>query len=252
MSEQHTPVSTMPPTSRSLGSAVREDEIPTSQARFVESFPPPPILMKPRTTPTSIVPTASYRVLVACDLSEFAEGVLREAIAYAHGHMPAELHLAAVVERVKDHFVLHYDEKRRHLTREVVESLMSNLIWKVGIVKGSPMEDALEQIALHICVGDPATELLKLSREIMADLIVAGSRQHQGLQRRVWGSISKTLVNQAECSVVLVRPVDFVHGHRTPSIEPPRTWTGETHHLMMHHYSAAGRATGDISSRTVL
>jgi len=150
--------------------------------------------------------------------------------------MPAELHLVAVVEKAKDHYILHYDERRRHLTREVVESLMSNLIWKVGITKGSPLEDALEQIALHICVGDPAAEILKLSRELMADLIVVGSRQHEGLQRRVWGSISKTILNQADCSVVLVRPVDFVHGQRTPSIEPPKMWDGGQHRLQMHHY----------------
>lgn len=251
MSQQQNPTSTVPPSLRSYGAAVREDDIPTVKARFVETFPPPPILMKPRTEATSTAPAATYRVLVACDLSEFAEGVLREAVAYTHGHMPAELHLAAVVEKAKDHFVLHYDEKRRHLTREVVESLMSNLIWKVGIVKGSPLEDALEQIALHICVGDPAVQILRLSREIMADLIVIGSRQHQGFQRRVWGSISKTVVNEAECSVVLVRPVDFVHGHRTPSIEPPRMWTGETHHLMMHHYSSGSGSIGAISDRTI-
>lgn len=235
MSEQANP-SSIPPNSRSRGTSVREDDIASSKERFVESFPPPPILLKPRPEATSVAPPSTYRVLVACDLSEFAEGVLREAISYTHGHMPAELHLAAVVEKAKDHYILHYDEKRRHLTREVVESLMSNLIWKVGITKGSPLEDALEQIALHICVGDPAAEILRLSRELVADLIVVGSRQHQGLQRRLWGSISKMIMTRADCSVVLVRPVDFVHGHRTPSVEPPRMWESPPHHLQMHHY----------------
>lgn len=235
MSEQ-TSSGTMPPNSRNHGTAVREDEIATSAERFIESFPPPPILLKAHPERLSVTPAPAYRVLVACDLSDFAEGVLREAIAYAHGHMPAELHLVAVVEKAKDHYILHYDERRRHLTREVVESLMSNLIWKVGITKGSPLEDALEQIAMHICVGDPATEILKLSREFMVDLIVVGSRQHEGLQRRLWGSISKTILSHADCSVALVRPVDFVHGKRTPSIEPPKMWDAGEHRLQMHHY----------------
>lgn len=228
--------SSIPPLSRPRGTAVREDEIATSVERFVESFPPPPILLKPHPERSSVAPEPAYRILVACDLSDFSEGVLREAITYAHGHMPAELHLVAVVEKAKDHYILHYDEKRRHLTREVVESLMSNLIWKVGIVKGSPLEDALEQIALHISVGDPASEILKLSRELMVDLIVVGSRQHEGLQRKVWGSISKTVMTHADCSVALVRPVDFLHGRRTPSIEPPKMWDSEQHRLQMHHY----------------
>ena len=126
--------------------------------------------------------------------------------------MPAELHLITVVEKAKDHCILHYDEKRRHLSREVIESLMNNLIWKVGVPKGSPLADAMNNVALHVCVGEPAAETLRLSREIVADLIVVGSREHQGLHRRVWGSISRTVMTHADCSVVLARPIDFVHG----------------------------------------
>jgi nucleotide-binding universal stress UspA family protein len=177
-----------------------------------------------------------YRVLVACDLSDFAEGVLREAIAFAHGHMPAELHLVTVVEKARDHYILHSDEKRRHVSREVIESLMADLVWKVGIPKGNPLEDALKHIAFHVCVGDPAPAILQLSREIGADLIVVGSREHEGLKRRVWGSISKTVMTHADCSVVLARPIDFVHGHRIPSVEPPKAWSTEPHHLETHRY----------------
>jgi hypothetical protein len=70
----------------------------------------------------------------------------------------------------------------------------------------------------------------------MADLIVVGSRQHQGLHRRVWGSVSKTIMTHADCSVVLSRPIDFVHGRRTPSIEAPRMFESERQHLEPHHY----------------
>lgn len=235
MSEQGKP-SSVPPSSRRMGTSVREEDIESSRDRFIESFPPPPIVLTPRPEAISVAPAPVYRVLVACDLSEFAEGVLHEAIGFAHGQMPAELHLAAVVEAAKDHFILHSDERRRHVSREVVESLLNNLIWKVGVKKGSPIEDVMQHIALHICVGEPAKAILELSREIRADLIVVGSREHEGLQRRIWGSVSKTIVGQAECSVVLSRPVDFVHGQRTPSIEPPKRWKSEPRHLTMHHY----------------
>lgn len=235
MSEQGIP-SSIPPSSRRIGTSVREEDIEAARDSFVESFPPPSIVLKPRPEAISVAPPAVYRVLVACDLTDFAEGVLRDALGFAHGHMPAELHLAAVVEAAKDHYILHSDERRRHVSREVVESLMNNLIWKVGVTKGSPLEDVMQHIALHICVGEPARAILDLSREIMADLVVVGSREHEGLQRRIWGSVSKTISTHADCSVVLSRPVDFVHGHRTPSIEPPKMWKSESHHLTMHHY----------------
>ena len=226
----------VPPSSRTRGTMVREEDIESSKERFVESFPPPPILMKPKPELTPTPSSQPYRVPVACDLSEFSEGVLTEAIAFAHGHMPAELHLITVVEKAKDHYILHYDEKRRHLSRKVIESLMNNLIWKVGVPKGSPLADAMNNVALHVCVGESVAEILRLSREIVADLIVVGSREHQGLHRRVWGSISKTVMTHADCSVVLARPIDFVHGVRTPAIEPPKAWKSEGHHLQMHHY----------------
>lgn len=241
MSEQGTS-SSFPPSSRRIGTSVREDDLAFSKDAFTESFPPPSIVLKPRTEAPSVAPPAIYRVLVACDLSEFSEGVLREAIAFAHGHIPAELHLMAVVEKVRDHYVLHSDEKRRHMSREVVESLMNDLIWKVGVPKGSPLEDALRNVAFHVCVGEPAHEILRLSGELRADLIVVGSRQHEGLQRRLWGSVSKTVMTHADCSVVLSRPIDFVHGHRTPTIEPPSVRPSETHHLQPHHYYTAAAA----------
>ncbi|MGC4069128.1 MAG: universal stress protein [Polyangiaceae bacterium] len=168
MAEQEK-VSTLLPSSRTHVTMVREDDIPSSRARFLESYPPPPILMKPHPELASVPPPQPYRVLVACDLSELSEGVLREALAFAHGHMPAELHLVTVVERAKEHYILHCDDKRRHVSREVVESLMNDLIWKACVPKGSQLEDALKNVALHICVGEPASEIVSLSREIMSD-----------------------------------------------------------------------------------
>lgn len=241
MNEQG-PYSTIPPSSRRIRTSVREDDINSAREAFIESFPPPSIVLTPRTVAPSTPPQLPYRVLVACDLSEFSEGVLREAFAFAHGHMPAELHLVTVLEKAKDLYLLHSDDKRRKVSREIVESLMTDLVWKVGVPKGSPLEDVLKNVSFHICVGDTAEEILKLSREIRSDLIVAGSREHDGLKRRVWGSVSKTIMTHADCSVVLSRPIDFVHGHRTPTIEPPKSWTSESHHLQPHRYYTTAAA----------
>lgn len=216
--------SSVAPSSRRIGTSVREEDIESLRERFVDTFPPPSIVLTPRPEEVTRTEAAVYRVLVACDLSDFAEGVLREAVHFAHGEMPAELHLATAVQAAKDHYILHSDDKRQPMSREVIESLMNHLIWKVGIHRGSPLEDVMEHVALHVCVGEPAKAILDLSREIRADLIVVGSREHSGLKRRVWGSVSKTIMTHADCSVVLSRPVDFVHGHRAPSIEPPRLW----------------------------
>lgn len=216
--------------------AVRENQIQSCLERFTESFPPPPILATPRPAPPSTAPKAAYRVAVACDLSDLSEGVLREAISFARGHVAGELHLVAVVEKVRSHYILRHDQQRKHLTFDEVKSLMTHLLWKVGIADQSQRENEVLKIGLHVGVGDPATEILRLSHELLVDLIVIGCREHEGLERRIWGSISKTVMSHADCSVVLSRPADFVHGRRIPSIEPPRPWRSEGHHLALHHY----------------
>lgn len=173
-----------------------------------------------------------YRVLVACNLSDLSEGVLREAIDIAQGHVPAELHLVTVLEKHQDHYILSFEEQRRHLSLEVVESLMNKLVGKVRGDTNNLLEGAMKQTVFHVCTGEPAAEILRLSREIGADVIVVGSRERQGPQSRVWGSVSKTVMAHADCSVILARPFDLVHGVRTP----PTTWRSEGYQLQMHHY----------------
>jgi nucleotide-binding universal stress UspA family protein len=150
--------------------------------------------------------------------------------------MPAELHLVTVVERSREHFVLHLDAERRRASQEAVEALMNNLIGRVAVPNGSLQERVLRKVALHIRVGEPAAEILRLSQEMVADVIVVGSCEHQGLRRRAWGSIPMTILSNAGCSVVLFRPGDFVQGSPTPKAELPRPFETEGYRLQLHHY----------------
>ncbi len=50
--------------------------------------------------------------------------------------------------------------------------------------------------------GDPAEEIVKLSREINSDLIVMGS---VGARLNILGSVSEKVVKNADCSVLVVR-----------------------------------------------
>lgn len=238
MSNQGNGEQSVSPATRRPSAAVRESEVGTSGQRFVESFPPPPIIPALRPPAVPVATPRTYRVLAACDLSPLSEGVLAEAVSFAHGHTPAELHLVTVVERALDHHILRHDGKRRHLSREIIEELMHDLVWRVGVPKGSPLEDVLNHVALHVCVGEPVAEILRLSRDLVVDLIVVGSHEHQGLNRRLWGSVSKSVMTHADCSVVLSRPLYFAHARRTPQIEPPRPFKTEPFHLQMHHYRA--------------
>lgn len=52
--------------------------------------------------------------------------------------------------------------------------------------------------------GDPTTEILRVAREINADLIVLGTHGRTGLARLLMGSVAEEVVRKASCPVLTV------------------------------------------------
>ncbi|OUL26071.1 universal stress protein [Nostoc sp. T09] len=59
---------------------------------------------------------------------------------------------------------------------------------------------------LELVTGDPADEIIRLANIYKADLIVIGSRGLTGMKRIVQGSVSSQVVEEAACSVLVVKP----------------------------------------------
>jgi nucleotide-binding universal stress UspA family protein len=60
---------------------------------------------------------------------------------------------------------------------------------------------------LELVTGDPADEIIRLANIYQADLIVIGSRGLTGMKRIVQGSVSSQVVEEASCSVLVVKPI---------------------------------------------
>jgi nucleotide-binding universal stress UspA family protein len=60
--------------------------------------------------------------------------------------------------------------------------------------------------ALEIVTGDPSEEIIRLANIYQADLIVIGSRGLTGMTRIIQGSVSSQVVENAPCSVLVVKP----------------------------------------------
>jgi nucleotide-binding universal stress UspA family protein len=56
--------------------------------------------------------------------------------------------------------------------------------------------------------GDPVNEILNVAAEIDADLVVVGSHGTGLAKRYLLGSVSDSMLEDAPCSVLIVRPVD--------------------------------------------
>jgi nucleotide-binding universal stress UspA family protein len=57
--------------------------------------------------------------------------------------------------------------------------------------------------------GDPATEILKFADELHADLIAMGSHGRTGVMCLLMGSVSREVLDQAQCPVLVVRIPDL-------------------------------------------
>ncbi|MBD2627451.1 universal stress protein [Trichormus variabilis] len=64
-----------------------------------------------------------------------------------------------------------------------------------------PVESELELVN-----GDPADEIVRLANIYKVDLVVIGSRGLTGMKRIVLGSVSTQVMEEANCSVLVVKP----------------------------------------------
>jgi nucleotide-binding universal stress UspA family protein len=57
---------------------------------------------------------------------------------------------------------------------------------------------------LSVTAGDPAYEILRLSQDLEADLIIIATHGRGGWQRFLFGSVAEKVVRQAACPVLVV------------------------------------------------
>ena len=66
-------------------------------------------------------------------------------------------------------------------------------------------EEGVSVAEAHLLRGEPDKEVVHLSEEIGAGLIVMGSRGLGGVRRALMGSVSDSVVRHAHCPVLIVR-----------------------------------------------
>ncbi len=144
----------------------------------------------------SIFPT---RVLLATEGSEEAELALRAAadLARATG---SELHIVHVLPT--DVGIPYPAEvlQREPLqqTRQRAQAFLEQQVERIGVEGVAVMGSYLRE-------GRPANEIVRLSEELGAGLIVMGSKGLGGVRRELIGSVSDSVVRHAHCPVMVVR-----------------------------------------------
>jgi len=122
-----------------------------------------------------------------------------EIAAFAH----SETHLLAVAGMPSSMFLtegflpeeLLEEEKKR--AQEILNEGIAQLKKKGFTVAG------------HLAVGEPVEEISRLAAELKCDLIVVGHKQKAAFGSRWWrGSVGKTLLDHAPCSIFVAQTRD--------------------------------------------
>ena len=139
------------------------------------------------------------RILLAYDGSESGQNALldcREVASWTR----SELFLVAVMPPPAAFIGGEggiYDAEREKEEEQAFREILDEGLKRLSEAGHSPKGEVL--------VGDAVDEIVGYAKKVAADLIVVGHRHLDGWARRWWrGSISKSLIEHAHCSVLVV------------------------------------------------
>ena len=137
---------------------------------------------------------------------------LREQWGKAAALIDLGLHEVTILHVVDDSMVEAVDAAQRHsLPRGVGgerEARMRQALQEAGRRIVSEALALAHETGVHatglVRGGKPQAVILKVAEEVGAEAIILG-RQHPGLEGKILGGISRFVVDQAPCTVVLLR-----------------------------------------------
>ena len=142
------------------------------------------------------------KVLLAIDGSEEA-ALAAEAATELSKETGSEVHVTYVLPRPEDLIGHHwYAAEVRESVLEQARSEAQQFL--EGRAEQLRAEGAKVAEA-HLRMGEPDKEIIRLSEEIGATLIVMGSRGLGAVRRALMGSVSDSVVRHAHCPVLIMR-----------------------------------------------
>jgi nucleotide-binding universal stress UspA family protein len=77
-------------------------------------------------------------------------------------------------------------------------------------LSGPHLPDPGVEVEYRVAEGDPAAEIIRLARELGANLIVMGTHGRTGLGRLLMGSVAAAVLRRAPCAVLTLKAPFFV------------------------------------------
>jgi nucleotide-binding universal stress UspA family protein len=146
-------------------------------------------------------------VVAAFDFSEAGECALSEGLGIAERCPDTQLYPTHVTKAYGPMLELEQCHKVELLDVGQAEARLSGFVEQHRLALAS----ALDPDRVHPClrVGGPAVEIVMLAAELLADLVVVGTRGRCGMRRLLAGSVAESVVRHGGCPVLVVRPKGY-------------------------------------------
>lgn len=147
-------------------------------------------------------------VVVGVDFSETGDLALAKALDIAARDC-AELHVLAVVDDYSAYgqpWAPVYRDVMEKSALEARERLQTHVARTVDAFMKARPGAKMGQVIVHVRVGLPADQIVRLARDVEADLVVVGTHGRRGVQRFLIGSVAERVLRLAERPVLVVRP----------------------------------------------
>ncbi|AKT36201.1 universal stress protein [Chondromyces crocatus] len=155
----------------------------------------------------------SATIVVGLDFEEEGVRALDAALQFASSFPGVDIHVVHVEGGGAKHFngtVEPAFDRTEALVRDRVKTLAPALNDLKGV-----------RVRTHMRTGSASTQIVQLAADVDADLIVIGTKERNGLERLISGSVAESVVRHARCAVWIVRPKEHENASELPNIEKP-------------------------------
>lgn len=158
------------------------------------------------TTPVLVVRGPAISRLVLADDGSRAANAARALVARMPGFHGLPVHVVSVSER-QTGWIGWLEPEAAGDIQAFEEALRADAEDHQSIAAASVAELAAAGLVAdaQTPAGDPGTEIVRAAEAQHADLIVMGTRGQTGLERLLLGSVARKVLQQAHCSVLVIR-----------------------------------------------
>jgi nucleotide-binding universal stress UspA family protein len=170
-----------------------------------KSHPAREAMLNLPTMNAEVQPQARIRVVlvVGVDLGEVSEQLLRTAQNLLHSADEAELH---VVHVVRPESLIQRIEEPPGSVGTVDRSQAEAAHWQLEHMCDAMAHRSSTRVVVHTPVGRPAEELVRIAKDVGADVLVVEAHDPSKPRRVLHRSVVARVARTAPCSVLMVRP----------------------------------------------